>query len=125
MISLLLIAMLQIAPDTLWVGVPVPIQETRGDTTIVNVNVYSDSLAVALERGAARGELALAEAIGACDCVDNGPPNWFYAGVLTVGAAFLYRYWTKDSPPDQPDNIDIDVDVRGPPHGRGKKHGHE
>ena len=121
MSTLLLLAMMQV-PDTLTVRVPMPTQTQRADTTIVRVDVRHEAVPVEILEGAQRSEAALVAAIEACGCGGSaGPPHWFYAGVLTLGAGFLYRYWTKDSVAPEGADIDVDVDVEhGHPHGRGK-----
>src|SRR5690606_1718276 len=86
--------------------IPVPRQAAPVAPPVnVTVAVPVDSLADAYRQGAEASQMALAEAIKACGCADSGPPNWFWAGALTLGAGFLYRYWTKDSG-------DVNVDVR-------------
>lgn len=116
-----------------------------GDTTVVTVDVdiavRVDSLAVRLERIAA-ARAAGAEAVQP----DAGPPDWFWAGLLTLGTAAVYVWWRTrssddggpDWPDDEPDPKDRDwptVDrdppktrdvPRGPPDphpGRGRGRG--
>jgi len=103
--GLLLLAMLQV-PDSLVVRVAVPASQ-KSDTTIVLVEVGTDSLSAVLERArlANEAERALEVAIEACGCVDSGPPDWFYAGILALGSAGLWIWHKKDPPPG--DDIDL------------------
>ena len=98
--ALVLAAMLQVPPaqDTVVVRVPIPQVEQRQDTTLVTVNVapVSDSILA----GVARAQLALNDALAACACSERGRPDWFYAGVLTLGTLFLYRYWRNSTEED-------------------------
>lgn len=128
--TLLLLALLQVPQDTMVVRVPLPAQEVRGDTTVVRVDVTHEAVpmpdSVTLTRlYRAAAEDARAAAIEACGCADDGPPHWFYAGVLTIGAGFLYRYWRNSTDEDEP--MDVDVHLPPPPkhpHGHHKpKHG--
>lgn len=95
--TLLLLAMLQAAPDTMVVRVPLPAQDPA-PAPVVHVEVHTDSLAAAYERGAAASERAVALAVAgsgeSCGC---GAPGWFYAGVLTLGtvavSALVYHVY--------------------------------
>lgn len=112
MIPLLFAAMLQVPQDTVVLTVPMPPQVR--DTTVVNVHVppIPDSILT----GVSRAQEALNEAILACGCTSaGGPPDWFYAGVLTLGSLFLYRYWSGgDDDDDHTHDIDVDVTVEPP-----------
>lgn len=104
MISAAILAMMLQVPaqDTVVVRVPLPQAETVRDTTVVNVdvNMETDSLASVIARVQADVNAAI-EAAG-CNC--GGPPQWFYAGVLTLGSLFLYKYWSNS---DRDDDAEI------------------
>lgn len=111
--ALILAAMMQVPPaqDTVVVRVPVPRNEAVSDTTVINIDVdmspFGDSLASVIARVQADANAAIASA--SCgECNSSLAPTWFYAGVLTLGTLFLYRYW-KNSPDDD-DVIMIDDD---------------
>lgn len=116
MTGLMLLAMLQVAPqDTVVVRVPIPqpqVEQAR-DTTIVSVDVtpVSDSILA----GVARAQLALNDAIRACGCSDSGTPEWFYAGILTLSTLFLYRYWQTTGSDDDVLEDDAPVEPQSEP----------
>lgn len=100
--ALLLFAMLQVPPDSVVVGIrPVygpaaaPQIIQVDDSTVVRVEVYTDSLAAAFARGAEAAEIALARDIQACGC-GGGPPDWFWAGSLALGVAALVVWSAKE-----------------------------
>lgn len=125
--ALVLLAMLQVTPvDTIvqTVTVPRPAIVVVGDTTIVNVEVHTDSLAAAIDRGA---QAALNQAITDCECTGSDY-HWEVRAGLTLLAYGLYelRKWRKSRFPDEID-VDVDVDVeveapKKPPYPR-KPHG--
>lgn len=97
--ALLMLAMLQVAPqDTVVVRVPIPEREQIADTTIVYVDVdvhpVSDSVVLAVQA-------SIDNALTACCLERPGRPDWFYAGILTLGSLFLYRYWTTSGSDDE------------------------
>ena len=125
--ALVLLAMLQVTPvDTIvqTVTVPRPAIVVVGDTTIVNVEVHTDSLAAAIDRGA---QAALNQAITDCECTGSDY-HWEVRAGLTLLAYGLdeLRKWRKSRFPDEID-VDVDVDVeveapKKPPYPR-KPHG--
>lgn len=100
--TLLLALLLQVPQDTVVVRVPIPQPEATRDTTIIDLTVdmqpFGDSLLAVISRVQADVNAS----ISACsECqASAGPPDWFYAGVLTLGSLFLYRYWRTSSPDD-------------------------
>ena len=103
--ALLVLAMLQVPTDTIRTEfvIPVPRQEAPAPAIVdVDVVIPTDSLARIFEQGAARSERALADALESCGCVDGGPPDWFWAGVLAVTTYGIY-VWSKK------EGIDINV----------------
>lgn len=99
--TLLLLAMMQVPADTIRTEfvIPVPRAEVVRDTTPIIVNVETsvpDSVMHAIYRaGAADARAAAAEA---CACMDSGPPDWFWAGLLVLGTYGVYVWSQKDAP---------------------------
>lgn len=125
--ALVLLAMLQVVPaDTITQTTVLPRPEVvvNGDSIYVDVQVHTDSLAAAIDRGA---QAALNQAITDCECTGSDY-HWEVRAGLTLLAYGLYelRKWRKSRFPDEID-VDVDVDVeveapKKPPYPR-KPHG--
>ena len=117
---MLLLALLQAPQDTARFVFPVPRVEAVRDTTVVEVNVYTDSLAAALQRGT---DAARAAAINDCGCVvESGAPGWFYPALTTLLSAAVLRYWLNSRADEE--NPEVEEEPAKPEYPKHRKHPH-